>query len=84
MQERSIKLRNSETWGTDRLGRQQSLHNFLREQVRLLSLRNDVSTVGPVLRPGERLYNVLKSLRVTPWKRLQPAHERAPAGSQKQ
>lgn len=31
LQERSIKLCNSETWGTGCLGRLQSLHNFSRE-----------------------------------------------------
>lgn len=84
LQERSTKLCIRETWGTNCLGRQQSLCHFLREQVRLLCLRNDVRTVGPVLRPGERLHDVLKSHTATAWKRLQPAHERAPVGSQKQ
>lgn len=60
-----------ETWCADCLGRQQSLQHFLTEQVSQLSLRNDIATVSPALRSGKRLHNVLKSLRVTAWKRVQ-------------
>lgn len=69
LQGRSVKLCNSETWWAGCLGRQQSLHHFLTEQVSQLSLRNDITTVSPALRSGKRLYNVLKSLKATAWKR---------------
>lgn len=77
LQERSIKLCNTETWGTDCLGRLQSLHNFSREQFRLLSLtpRRQTGTVSATLGPEERPYNVMKSLGATAWKRLQTAHK---------
>lgn len=47
--------------GTDCLGRLQSLHNFPREQFRLLSLGRETGTVSPILRPEERPHSVLKS-----------------------
>lgn len=61
LQERSIKLCNSAMWGTDCLGRLQSLHNFSRDQFRLLSLRREAGTASLILRPEERPHSVLMS-----------------------
>lgn len=71
LQERNIKLCNREMWGTDCLGRLQSLHNFSREQFRLLSLlRRETGTVSPILRPQERPHSVLKSQPAKGFKQL--------------